>query len=185
MAQRPTTPSAPSARERELVEAAYEYVLEHGISDLSLRPLASAIGSSPRVLLFLFESKDGLVRRLLARARSDELDWLGAQDRSERSLGDAIRLIWGWLAAPEHAPLLRLWVEAYGRSLTDSSGPWAGFAEATVNDWLSLLEDTGAADPAARTLALAGLRGLMLDLLATGDLPRTDAAAELLATRLT
>jgi len=43
---------------------------------MSLRPLAAAIGSSPRVLLFLFGSKEGLVRALLARARLDELGLL-------------------------------------------------------------------------------------------------------------
>jgi AcrR family transcriptional regulator len=43
-------------------------VLEHGLGEMSLRPLASAIDSSPRVLLYLFGSKDGLVRALLAPA---------------------------------------------------------------------------------------------------------------------
>ncbi len=63
--------AAPSARQAELLELAYRYALEHGLADLSLRPLAAAVGSSPRVLLYLFGSKDGLVRALLARARSD------------------------------------------------------------------------------------------------------------------
>ncbi|HLR44115.1 MAG TPA: TetR/AcrR family transcriptional regulator, partial [Brevibacterium sp.] len=60
----------PSARKTELLEAAYEYVLRHGLGEMSLRPLAAAIGSSPRVLLYLFGSKEGLIRMLLARARS-------------------------------------------------------------------------------------------------------------------
>jgi AcrR family transcriptional regulator len=55
-----------SARKRQLLDAAYDYVIEHGLTELSLRPLAEAIGSSPRVLLFLFGSKDGLVQALLA-----------------------------------------------------------------------------------------------------------------------
>ena len=55
MAERPT-----SGRKAELLDRAYAYVLEHGLADMSLRPLATAIGSSPRVLLFLFESKDNL-----------------------------------------------------------------------------------------------------------------------------
>jgi len=54
-----------SARQEELLDRAYAYVLTHGISDLSLRPVAAAIGSSPRVLLYLFGSKDGLIRALL------------------------------------------------------------------------------------------------------------------------
>jgi AcrR family transcriptional regulator len=163
---------AASAREVELLEKAYAYVLEHGLSDLSLRPLAAAIGSSPRVLLFLFGSKDELVHRLLARARQDEL--AGPVDAHG---------VWAWLADPAHAGLLRLWTEAYARSLTDPSGPWADFARTTVEDWLRIL---AAAQPPAvrrtargraqRTATLALLRGAMLDLLATGDLARVDRA---------
>ncbi len=65
-----------SARQQELLQRAYEYVLQHGLMTLSLRPLAQAIGSSPRVLLFLFGSKEGLVQALLARARVAELAFL-------------------------------------------------------------------------------------------------------------
>ena len=54
------TETAPvtSARRDELLERAYRYVLDHGLSAMSLRPLATEIGSSPRVLLFLFDSKE-------------------------------------------------------------------------------------------------------------------------------
>ena len=65
-----------SARRDELLDRAYRYVTEHGLSAMSLRPLATEIGSSPRVLLFLFGSKDGLVRALLARARADEMAYV-------------------------------------------------------------------------------------------------------------
>lgn len=43
---------------------------------MSLRPLADAVGSSPRVLLFLFGSRDALVRALLGRSRAEELELL-------------------------------------------------------------------------------------------------------------
>jgi AcrR family transcriptional regulator len=161
---------APSARREELLDAAYAYVLEHGLADVSLRPLAAAVGSSPRVLLFLFGSKDGLVRALLARARADELAAL-ADGRSSSDVGAAV---WDWLVAAEHRALLRLWVEAYARSLVDPDGPWGGFAERTVADWLDVLAP--ARDDADRTLLLAVLRGALLDLLATGDAERTTAA---------
>jgi AcrR family transcriptional regulator len=169
-----------TARREELLEKAYGFVLEHGLADLSLRPLAQAIGSSPRVLLYLFESKDGLVRELLARARRDEL----AAIRSiEGDLDAVTATLWEWLAAPEHRPLLVLWLEAYARSLVEPDGPWAGYARQTVEDWLDVL--AGAQPPAvrrtkaglaARTRALALLRGALLDLLATGDPRRTGAA---------
>lgn len=177
-----TATTTPSARELELVEAAYTYVLEHGLSDLSLRPLASAIASSPRVLLFLFGSKEGLVRRLLERARRDELAVLG-ECRGVGDLSSTVRRVWEWLSAPKHAPVLRLWVEAYGRSLTDPEGPWGDFALTTVTDWLAIFAEAQPAEvrhtpdgESQRTLALAGLRGAMLDLVACGDLERADRA---------
>jgi len=180
-------PSEPSARQTELLEAAYRYATEQGLADLSLRPLAQAIGSSPRVLLFLFGSKDGLIRALLARARADELDLLGRlrEDPVPDDLARTARRLWGWLSAPEHRGVLALWVEAYGRSLVDPSGPWADFAQRTVTDWLELLAESqsprsrrGRSAVAERTGALAVLRGALLDLLATGDVDRTTAAVE-------
>jgi AcrR family transcriptional regulator len=161
-----------------LLDAAYGYVLAHGLAGLSLRPLAAAIGSSPRVLLFLFGSKDGLVQAILGRARGEEL---AALDRV-RSAGEsgglpaAVEAVWAWLVAPEHRALLTLWVEGYGRALVDPDGPWAGFAARTVHDWLAVLDDVGCGDETDRTLLLAVLRGAMLDLLATGDVMRTSAA---------
>ena len=179
---------SPSRRQEELFEAAYQYVLAHGLADLSLRPLAAAIGSSPRVLLYLYGSKEELVRALLARAREDELAFLGpalALAADQLDLSTAIRSTWQWLAEAEHRSLLCLWVEAYARSLIEPEGPWASFAARTVGDWLDLL---AAAQPARhrrtraglaeRTAALAMLRGALLDLLATGDVTRTTAAVE-------
>jgi AcrR family transcriptional regulator len=176
-----------SARKIELLEAAYRYSLTHGLTDLSLRPLAAAIGSSPRVLMFLFGNKDGLLRELLARAREDELAMLRhVQDGSDATvigLAAAVERVWTWLAADEHRQLLKLWTEAYARSLIEPGGAWGGFAAATVSDWLAVLaacqppRERDSEDGAARrTLALAILRGALLDLLATADHDRVTAA---------
>ena len=188
---------APSARRTELLERAYDYVLTHGITDMSLRPLATAIGSSPRVLLLLFGSKDGLVRALLERARADEHRLL-EQFRTtitaptRTGTGSVVAEVWGWLARPAHRPLLILWAQAYVQSLTDPTGPWAGFAQATVRDWLELLVAEKPSTGPKReigteqaTLSLAVLRGALLDLLATGDIDRTTDAVNRYLTTLT
>ncbi|MER5688367.1 TetR/AcrR family transcriptional regulator [Streptomyces sp. NPDC002205] len=179
----------PSPRRQELLEAAYAYALRSGLTELSLRPLAEEIRSSPRVLLYLFGSKDGLIRALLARARADELavirEIADSQDEPE-GLQSIARELWRWLSDAAHRGLLTLWVESYARSLIDPDGPWAGFARDTVGDWLALLasgqpaefRDTEAG-LAQRTLVLANLRGALLDLLATGDTARTTAAVQL------
>jgi AcrR family transcriptional regulator len=170
-----------------LLGLAYEYVLARGLADMSLRPLAKAIGSSPRVLLFLFGSKDNLIRALLDRARRDELAAIAAFGKSDgpADLAEAANQVWRWLADPGRRHLIGLWVEAYARSLVDPDGPWAGFAEQTVQDWLGLLADVragarrGQAAAAQRTAVLAVLRGAMLDLLATGDADRVGQAVTL------
>jgi AcrR family transcriptional regulator len=162
-----------SPRREELLEAAYQYVQRHGISPMSLRPLAAAIGTSPRVLLFLFGSKDELVRELLARARHEELDLVEDDDQ------DPALQLWDWMCRPEHRGLLVLWVDAYARSLIEPDGPWADFAAGTVRDWLAILARprSGArADAESATAVLALLRGALLDLLATGDVARTTRA---------
>jgi AcrR family transcriptional regulator len=176
-----------SARRDEVLQLAYRYVLDHGMGGLSLRPLASAVGSSPRVLLFLFGSKHGLIRALLARARADELALLdhlrNSHDASDLRQTGAV--VWCWLVALEHRPLLRLWAEGYAQSLIEPDGPWARFAQETVEDWLTVLawsqppetRDTSDAT-AERTLLLAVLRGALLDLLATSDAERTTAAVD-------
>jgi AcrR family transcriptional regulator len=174
---------AESVRKAELLERAYQYAQEHGLVGMSLRPLAEAVGSSPRVLLFLFSSKDGLVRALLARARTDELALLESVRREGGTLAEAAAALWSWLAAPERGRILALWTEAYARSLIEPDGAWAGFAAQTVEDWLSLLAGFQARDDSAatteRTLVLAVLRGGLLDLLATRDRARVGRAVKL------
>ena len=125
---------------------------------MSLRPLAEAIGSSPRVLLYLYGSKDELIRALLDRARSDELAAIDAfrEVGSAAGLAGSARQVWEWLSAPGHRLLLGLWVEGHGRSLVDPAGPWAGFAAQTVQDWLGLL---GVQQPPGRRRSPGGRGG--------------------------
>lgn len=175
-----------SARREELLERAYAYVIERGLVAMSLRPLAAAIGTSPRVLLFLFGSKDEIVRALLARARSEEVELIEEIHAAGRGeLANVGLKTWQWLSAEEHRGLLKLWVESYARALVEPEGPWAGFAATTVEDWLELLaqsqppgERRTARGRARRTLVLAILRGALLDLLATDDLGRTTHAVK-------
>jgi AcrR family transcriptional regulator len=180
----PETTPATSARRDELLELVYAYVIEHGMGGMSLRPLAAAIGTSPRVLLFLFGSKDEIVRAVLARARAEEIKLINdIQPAARDDLTQLGLRIWRWLSAEEHRGLLKLWVESYSQALIEPQGSWAGFAVATVEDWLRLLTE---AQPRTerkttqgltrRTLVLAVLRGALLDLLATGDLERTTRA---------
>jgi AcrR family transcriptional regulator len=168
-----------SPRRAELLARTLEYAARTNLSELSLRPLAAEIGSSPRVLIYLFGSKEGLLREVLAASRAQQLTVV--QHAMEESVepGEVLGRLWQWMS--EHRGLARLFFECYSRSLGGGE-PWATFAVDSVRDWQSplrrILTAPGAEPPteAEVTLALAVLRGLLLDLLATGEVDRVDLA---------
>jgi AcrR family transcriptional regulator len=172
------------ARRAELLDRLLAYSASHGLSDVSLRPLAAAVGSSPRVLLYFFGSKAELVREVHRHARREQLSVLDDALAGHDEPGAAVLALWRWLTDPAHHNVERFFFEGYARSLHDTDGPWRGFGEESVREWLPRLESV-LGDPDRATLLLAALRGLLLDLLATGDRGRVDAAFERLLRDLT
>ncbi|MGF7239029.1 MAG: TetR/AcrR family transcriptional regulator [Frankia sp.] len=180
------TPEQASPRRAELLDACYGYLLEHGLAGLTLRPLAVATGTSPRVLLYLFGSKDALVRDLLARARREQLALITATIEQEPHAGFevVVERLWQLLSALEQRAMVRLTYEGFLASLRGDPGPWQGFAAESARDWLELLirAQPGVRRPVAQaraTYALALIRGLLLDLLACDEPDRVTAAATL------
>jgi len=179
-----TSSPPPSPRRAELLDASYAYLLEHGLQGISLRPLAAATGTSPRVLLYLFGSKDELLRELLARARREQLDLMAGAlggDTSDNGFEALSARLWAFLSAPAQRPMVRLTYEAFLLSLSHDPGPWSGFAAEAAHDWLSLLVRAQPDTPpdvaeARATRALALVRGLLLDLLACEEPARVAAA---------
>ncbi|HVX78627.1 MAG TPA: TetR family transcriptional regulator [Bradyrhizobium sp.] len=177
-----------SPRRTELLDASYAYVLDHGLNGLSLRPLAAAIGSSPRVLLYLFGNKENLLRELLARARKEQIAQVSSALRSapagEGEFEAFANRLWSWLSAPEQRAMVRLTYEAFMLSLSREPGPWSGFAAESAQDWLNLLIDAQTDVPLAvakarATRVLAMVRGMLIDLLACGDKERITSATRL------
>lgn len=164
-------------RRAELLDALLAYSATHGLSDVSLRPLASAVGSSPRVLLYFFGSKAELVREVHLHARRRQMALVDEALAGYDDPAAALRALWQWLTDPAHHNVERFFFEGYARSLHDQDGPWRGFGRSSVEEWLPRLGDLLGADA---TLVLAAVRGLLLDLLATGDRDRVDAGFEAL-----
>lgn len=173
----------PTPRQR-LLDALIDHLEEHGLGDTSLRGLAAAAGTSHRMLSYHFGSRSALLvevtreverrqRAALADLRADptagpmEVMW-----QMHRRLGD-----------PALWPLARLFFELYARALQGEEEGRALLDEA-IEAWLeplvALFEQLGfqGEEAAAEArLALAVARGLLLDLLATGDRAGVDAAA--------
>lgn len=178
---------AGSAEERraDLLERITDYVAANGLADLSLRPLAEAVESSPRVLLYYFASKEDLVAEVLAQLRARQRAVFATLPRNAATYADTVRAAWKLMSAAEHERVFRLFFEVYGLALQDPHR-YAEFLRGAVDDWIVYLAasklDEGYAKRDARAIAtvmLAGYRGFLLDLLATGERARIDRAVEL------
>jgi AcrR family transcriptional regulator len=158
------------ARER-LLAAAVGHALDAGIADLSLRQLAAAIGTSHRMLLYHFGSREGL---LVAVTQAVEEQQRAALLESRTTAQDA-RRSWERLSDPKLWPQERLFFELYAHALRGRPGT-EGFLDGIVENWVAPIADAlvkaGADERTARAdarLGVAVVRGLLLDLLATGD----------------
>jgi AcrR family transcriptional regulator len=158
-------------RRRRLLEEAVDYAVEHGVADLTLRPLASALHVRPNTLVHHFGSKEQLLSEILNGVR-DRLRAM--REGEERERADPLRATWAWTSDPAHLAFFRFFFEAYGVALRRPER-YRAFLDRVVADWLA----PGREVPA--TLELAVRRGLLLDLLTTGERERTDAALELFA----
>jgi AcrR family transcriptional regulator len=172
----------PDRRAKVLDEVA-DYILSNGLADLSLRPLAAAIGTSPRMLLYFFGSKERLIAQALAHIRTHEqLDFRRAVSRSSSADHEGLLLReWKSWSSPRREKYLRLFFEVYGLALQNRER-FPGFLKGAVGEWLPLVERAFAVAVAREhaqalaTFALAAVRGLQLDLLATGQRSRTESA---------
>jgi AcrR family transcriptional regulator len=173
-----------NARERLLV-AATEYVASHGVSDLSLRALAAGIGSSHRMLLYHFGSREGLLVEIIRLVEARQRAALADIELGAGGSAPAIaRAVWDRLAAPELAENERLFFEIYGQALQGRPGT-TDLLDGIVDAWVGPVVDllTGLDFPSEHAAAQARLgiavnRGLLLDLLATGDRKACDAAMD-------
>jgi AcrR family transcriptional regulator len=168
-------------RPKELREAIVQYLVKHGLADLSLRPLAKAVGSSPRGLLYHFGSKEKMVIEVLAEIRQQQRISYGDV---AVTFAEACQIIWQRLSAPDSEPLFRLFFEVYGIALRHPQ-VYKAFLHDTIEDWLTLIAEPlrreGYKREEARafaTVVIAGLRGFMLDFCATHDRRRVDRAVE-------
>jgi len=160
-------------RRLELLDGAVDYVVANGISDLSLRPLAVALGTQAPVLLHHFGTKEQLVMEILGRVR-DRVRALGRSAEAERPRS-GLGTVWTWVSDPDQGPLMRLFFEAYGLALRRPDR-YSEFLDHAIHDWLD--EPLAAIDDVSATLAIATVTGLLLDLLTTGDCGRVGDAMD-------
>lgn len=162
-------------RKAQLLSSAVDYLVAHGVADLSLRPMAAAMGTSARLLIFHFKSKEQLLIEVLGevnRRLQTSFVTLGP--------GQPIKEFWRWATRAGNLPYLRLLYEVqiiaiqnpavFGRYLEKSSTGWLTLAEGALSR--SIRSKTMA------TLCIAVFDGLLLELLSTGHRSRTTRALD-------
>jgi AcrR family transcriptional regulator len=170
------------SRER-LLSATIAYVAAHGLHDRSLRELAAAIGTSHRMLIYHFTSKEGLMRAIVEEVERQQREFF-AQFVADLTVppAEAALAFWQRLADPTLANNVRLFFELYGQALQGRAG-MQGFLDRIVDAWVEPLTEYGVSRGLPREVARADARlgvavsrGLLLDLVATGDRRSVDEA---------
>jgi AcrR family transcriptional regulator len=170
---------------QRLLDAAIDYVAANGLSDVSLRSLAAALGTSHRMLIFHFGSKEGLWVAIIQTVEERQRELLGqVLPDPEQPIREAMRSWWKHISDPALWPNERLFFEIYGQALQGRPHT-VELLDGIVEDWLGPATEINVALGIPRDLAraharvgVAVTRGLLLDLLATRDVAGVDAAMD-------
>lgn len=173
-------------RRDEILDAVADHVVAHGRHDLSLRAAAAAAGISHATLLHHFGSKEILIQEVLQRIghRAPQAESI------DGSVVERLKLLWAHWSAADGVPALALQYETFADALRDRErhhGLLYASAHAYLDPAKSALLAAGCPAGEADTIAtdlVATLRGLLLDLVATGDRRRVDTAFSRLLTRI-
>jgi AcrR family transcriptional regulator len=178
--------SRETARRDALADAATDYVLAHGLIGLSLRPLAAALGTSDRMLLYHFDGKDDLVATVL-RVSNDRA--VGEIRRLAASSGprEAVLDVWSAMQAPQSSRCQRTYVEAAALGLFGRE-PYVSTVRQGNRQWVAAVADHLVRSGTPRTQAAravelldAAMMGFLLDLPLEPADPARDRAVRDLA----
>ena len=193
-------PAARSSRDRrpkvgrreQLLAGVSAFLLEKGLAEFSFRRAADAAGTSAQLLVHYFGTKDRLVAEALSNVSAG---WIGSVFDQEGmgDLGAFDELYWrAWrgLTSDQYLQHLRLMYEVLSAAFRNPA-PFRHVLDTVTVRWQTRFADSltavGVSLDRARpisTFYLAALRGLLLDLLATGDLERINEAAGLVLENL-
>ncbi|SCG66439.1 TetR/AcrR family transcriptional regulator [Micromonospora halophytica] len=176
-----------SAAREALLDRCMAYLQDSGFSDLSIREIAAGVGTSHRMLIYHFGTREQLLVAIVERIEAAQRTALADLVSPEGDLTEVGRQFWRRVSDPTLAPATRLFFEIYSHAIYRR--PWTDSFRATVVDaWAEplaeLLVQRGFDPAEARQrarLGLAATRGLILDLLVTGEREILDAAGDLLS----
>lgn len=157
-----------TARREELAALATDYTVDNGLIGLSLRPLAAAIGTSDRMLLYHFAGKDDLVATVLRISNDRSVEAVRALPPST-SVRTAVLDLWRVSMSDELDHCHRIQVEAAALGLLGRE-PYASVVGEAHERWVEALADHLVAGGCTRARARravavldAAFNGLQLD----------------------
>lgn len=169
-------------RKDALIGALIAHLLERGLADLSLRPLAAATGTSARLLIYHFETKEGLLAEVLetmqTRLRQSFAQLLAPGTPKPQT--QPLKLLWQWATARRNYPYLKLLYELQILAI-QSPDTYAQYLQRNASNWSDFILTMLPAprrNPAFATLCAAVFDGLFLELMSTGDRKRTSQALD-------
>ncbi len=146
-----------------------DHVLEHGLIGLTLRPVAAAIGSSDRMLIYHFGDRDALVSAVVERTIDRAVVAVDAMPAAD-GVRAAINGLWHAYRDPPLSGCLDIYCQAAASGLLGTE-PYRSVARAGNARWAEALERflvrSGAAPARAGrvvTLVDSALYGFHLDL---------------------
>ena len=171
-----------ATRKQELLDKLVDYLVKHGVADVSLRPMAAAVGTSARLLIFHFGSKERLLTEVLelmqARLQRSLGELLAIEHGIERAA--PLRLFWDWALKDANFVQLRLLYQlqvlaahdqkTYGRYLKKNSVTWLDTVQAVLKP--------AHRSPLLATLIVAVFDGLFIEVMSSGDRRRASAAID-------
>ena len=169
---------------RELLERAVGYALEHGFSGLSLRPLAEGIGTSARMLIHHFGSKEALLNLMVQQIEGQFLTFTETLLAQGSPPVQMLETLWTTFTQPNLEPVMRSLFELWGYALIHPQG-LEPLSESLVTAWVGRL--SGAYRQAGLTLersemlaslTVATVHGLLLQRLTVGQETRSQEAFE-------
>ncbi len=176
------TSSPDQSRRGQLLDELVEEFAAGGVGDRSLRDVAAAVGTSHRMLLHHFGSKEDL---LVAIVEEVERRQMAILPDLPTEPADNFAAMWSDVSRPDLRQAERLFFECYARA-SQGEKPFDRMVPGAVNGWLDEVDAVAdfPVDRAFARLGMAVVRGLLLDLVATDDDAGVQAAADVFVSLL-
>ena len=168
-------------RRSEILEGTLEYIERHGIAELSLRPLAAELGTSSRMLIHYFGTKDELLIKAIGSLRPD-LQTRFADVEDGDAFTETLMTLWGDMTTGGDATSTNVLMQVLGVACSRQE-PYLEYAAEAVDVITAALRSTlirlhhSEAESATRATVLgATFRGLLIDWFVLHDASRTEQA---------